>query len=106
MSTIVNENSYLATIELSTVRTFQGFVRMIDNAIALPEYFGGSMDALDDCMRDLSWLNSDNITLQFVRPKKIKNNTLYQNILDSITLWQEFWDHASHQKKVVIKWCD
>ena len=43
------------TFRLYNIRHRQAFFNLLGQAL-LPDYFGGSWDALDGCMRDLSWL--------------------------------------------------
>jgi hypothetical protein len=40
------------------LRRKQDVLRELDRALKFPDYFGWNWDALDECLRDLSWLGA------------------------------------------------
>jgi hypothetical protein len=48
-----------ATVDGAAVRSKQDLMEALRAALELPDYFGGNWDALDEVLRDLSWLQGD-----------------------------------------------
>ncbi|SDI20253.1 barstar family protein [Propionivibrio dicarboxylicus] len=42
-------------VDLSRARNVPGFIKAMQRDLAFPEWFGGNLDALLDCLTDLSW---------------------------------------------------
>ena len=72
----------------------------MQQTLMLPDYFGGSWDALDDCMRDLSWPPEQEITLTFQGLPNVPQ-PLRTQIADSLELWRTYW-HTQNGKTVII----
>ena len=47
---------HVATIDVAAVRGKQAFVEMLARELRFPSYFGGNWDAVEECIRDMSWL--------------------------------------------------
>lgn len=45
----------LARVDLAGARDKEALLARLAMALALPEWFGGNWDALEDCLTDLSW---------------------------------------------------
>ncbi|GAA2834258.1 barstar family protein [Crossiella cryophila] len=43
-------------VDGSTLRTGRAALAAFAEALSFPDYFGGNLDALYDCLTDLSWL--------------------------------------------------
>ena len=43
-------------VDLHQARNVPGFIKALSRDLAFPEWFGGNLDALHDCLTDLSWL--------------------------------------------------
>ena len=82
------QNEY--TFRLYNIRHRQAFFSLLGQALLLPDYFGGSWDALDDCMRDLSWLPEHDLTLTFQGLAHVPQ-PLQTQIADSLALWRTYW---------------
>ena len=82
------QNEY--TFRLHGIRHRQTFFILPNQALLLPDYFGSSWDALDDCMRDLSWLPEHDLTLTFQGLAHVPQ-PLQSQIADSLALWQAYW---------------
>ncbi len=48
----------VAPVDLRNCADLDAVMREIADALQFPEWFGGNLDALADCMNDLSWLPS------------------------------------------------
>ena len=88
MPTPHTQNEY--TFRLHSIRHRQAFFSLLGQTLLLPDYFGGSWDALDDCIRDLSWLPEHDLTLAFQGLTHVPQ-PLQTQITDSLTLCQTYW---------------
>ena len=43
-------------VDLHQARNVPGFIKALSRDLAFPEWFGGNLDALHDCLTDFSWL--------------------------------------------------
>lgn len=48
------------------IETKSSLMEAISDALDFPDYFGRNWDALDECIRDLSWLPAGAVTLEHV----------------------------------------
>lgn len=48
-------NMAFFSVDLSRARNVPGFIRAFSRDLHFPEWFGGNLDALHDCLTDLSW---------------------------------------------------
>ena len=62
------------------------------------------LDALDECMRDLSWIQEKEIILNFNNINKLKdrNSELYHLIHDALSFYKQYWEENNHEKIVTI----
>jgi RNAse (barnase) inhibitor barstar len=64
---IPDQDRFLAVLDGKRCRTSDMFYAQINAALMLPDYFGGNLDALYDCLCDLSWLKEKHVTLLVTR---------------------------------------
>jgi hypothetical protein len=59
-----------------------------------PDYFGGNWDALQDCLKDVSWLDEDatHCVLLFDRWEKCTSPALIDILQDAVAGWAEAAD--------------
>ena len=43
-------------VDIHQAHNVPGFIKALSRDLAFPEWFGGNLDALHDCLTDLSWL--------------------------------------------------
>lgn len=82
------QNEY--TFHLHGIRHRQAFFSLLVQTLLLPDYFGGSWDALNDCMRDLSWLPEHDLTLTFQGLAHVPQ-PLQTQIADSLASCRAYW---------------
>src|SRR5258706_1161745 len=71
--------TYVGEIDGNTAIDIPSFFNEIAKAFNFPDYFGSNYDALDECMNDLSWIDSTNFILY------IKNYKAFLKSEDSKT---------------------
>ncbi|HHX2517446.1 TPA: barstar family protein [Neisseria subflava] len=100
----MNTNKKIIDINLLKLRTKQNFLNILNQELNFPSYFGSNLDALDECMRDLSWIQEKNIVLNFNNIDKLKdrNSELYYLIYDALSFYKKYWKENNHGKIVTI----
>lgn len=71
--------------------------RALVPALALPDYFGVNWDALEECLKDLSWIDKRAVAIvhEDLPALQKKELTTYLSILsDSAAGWKEGEEHA------------
>ena len=48
----------------ASIRSKQKLLRILADELRLPDYFGHNWDALEECLRDLSWLPEGNVQIR------------------------------------------
>ena len=43
------------SVDLQDAHNVPGFIKALNRDLAFPEWFGGNLDALNDCLTDFSW---------------------------------------------------
>lgn len=86
------------------LRTSNQFIKVIAENCQFPSYFGGGYDAMNNCMRDLSWFNEEKIVVEFnnLNQLKTKNLAMFEKVTDSINFWQSYWQNQS-DKTVIFR---
>ncbi len=56
-------NAYIGIIDGNACTTLDAFYKEIKTALQFPNYFGNNLDALDECLNDLSGIEEEYIIL-------------------------------------------
>lgn len=79
-------------VDLSEVKTVEGLHAELKEALELPDYYGGNLDALHDCLTDIAVkaTEADPITVTFAGYKKAKRALgsdfhNFRNVLNDVT---------------------
>ncbi|SRR5258708_5921800 len=60
---ISDELYYVAILDGSDCRTLKSFLKEIGKSFKFPSYYGQNLNALNDCLNDLEWLDKPNYLL-------------------------------------------
>ncbi len=64
MNNYLNSGDYfIAAIDGKKCVDIKSFLVEIGRAFSFPEHYGENLDALDDCLNDLDWIDKDNFAL-------------------------------------------
>ena len=58
-----NKESFVTGIDGTQCQTIESFLKQIGRAFSFPNYYGENLDALNDCINDLSWISKNNYIL-------------------------------------------
>lgn len=87
-----NRNFDNLTVDLSGIKTVEELHAALKEAFAFPDYYGGNLDALHDCLMDIAVkaTEADPITVTFAGYKKAKRALgsdfhNFRNVLNDVT---------------------
>ena len=67
----ISEDLYfIAIINGKECKTLQDFLTRIGKAFKFPSYYGHNLNALNDCLNDLEWLNKPNYVFIIRNPQE------------------------------------
>lgn len=89
------------TFNLSTIKSKHHFLRKMREFFEFPTYFGNNFDALDECMRDLSWFCQDDVIIEFYNLDRIDSHQLREFIQECLVGYKEYWEN-NNKKKINI----
>ena len=96
-------------IDLKNVKNSSSFIKKMDDVFHFPPYFRkNSYDSMNDCMRDLSWIEEDETIIIFKNLNFLKerNEKLFSDISASLELYRDFWNNSTDSKnnvKIIIE---
>jgi RNAse (barnase) inhibitor barstar len=61
------KNQFIAVVDGKRCKTMAELYVQLNAALQLPDYFGGNLDGLYDCLCDLSWIEQQHVQLIFTR---------------------------------------
>jgi RNAse (barnase) inhibitor barstar len=73
---------------------------------SFPDYFGRNWDAVDECLRDLSWLPADGYALVVVAAEELWRRAprLAARLVESWTFCAEHWGRRETPFHLVFEW--
>ncbi|MDO4879889.1 MAG: barstar family protein [Capnocytophaga sp.] len=105
MSNASKKGSLEFHINLKNIKNERAFLMKMKESFQLPDYFGFTLDGLDDCMQSLEWIEHKQILAKFYHLEEVKahNEVLYSEILSSLHLYNQYWQD-SPEKKVIFEY--
>ncbi|WP_392423332.1 barstar family protein [Eikenella halliae] len=87
--TLIRPDALAISVDLSRIKTPHSLMQRMQEAFELPAYFSGSLDSLNDCMRDLDWLPQRKIHIAFCGLTDLKQRQpkLFADIADCLELY-------------------
>ena len=67
---ISEEAYYIGMLEGSECNTMKSFLKQIGKTFKFPSYYGKNLNALNDCLNDLEWINKPNYILIITHSNK------------------------------------
>jgi len=96
---------FIAIIDGIECKTLKDFLKKIGEAFKFPSYYGNNLNALNDCLNDLEWLNKPNYLLIIRNPKEflIKEPAdIYNHIIHLLeevsTQWKNVPNYAGEEE--------
>ena len=71
-------------VNLADAKTVPGFIEAISRDLSFPEWFGGNLDALHDCLTDLSWLPASGYVIVLDRFSALQGNPTSFAVLNAV----------------------
>ena len=102
--TLIRLDALAISVDLSRITPPHRLMQRMQEAFELPAYFNsGSLDSLNDCMRDLGWLPQREIHIAFCGLADLKQcrPTLFADIADCLELYRTYWHGTPQEHKIV-----
>ncbi len=64
-------DTFVAVIDGSTLSKIEDFYAAISRALNFPDYFGENLDALDEMLYDLDWIEHDHVLLLITNSQQL-----------------------------------
>jgi hypothetical protein len=82
------------SVNLEDARNVPGFIRALSRDLDFPEWFGGNLDALHDCLTDFSWHPAPGYVIAIDNCTALSANVtsfaIFNEVLSSVVeTWQE-----------------
>ena len=71
-------------VSLAGAKTVPGFIKAISRDLSFPEWFGGNLDALHDCLTDLSWLPASGYVIVLNNFSALQGNPTSFAVLNAV----------------------
>ena len=99
----LRRNAMEIHVDLRNVRSERAFLNKMKETFSLPDYFGYTLDGLDDCMQSLEWIEQKQVLAKFYHLDDVRQNNeaLYGQIVDSLNLYKAYWTGNPDKKSVI-----
>lgn len=107
MSTYIRKNALEFHVDLRNVQNERAFLSTMKETFSLPDYFGYTLDGLDDCMQSLDWIEYQHVLAKFYHLDDLRqyNEALYGEIRKSLDLYRAYWvGNPDPNKKVQFEY--
>ena len=93
------------TLTLRNVRSSNELLKLFARTFRFPDHFGGNWAALDDCMRDLAWLQETHVVVRLRGMDALaeRDPALHRELLESIELWLQYWRDRDEVVRFVVE---
>ena len=71
-------------VSLDGAKTVPGFIKAISRDLSFPEWFGSNLDALHDCLTDLSWLPASGYVIVLDNFSALQGNPTSFAVLNAV----------------------
>jgi RNAse (barnase) inhibitor barstar len=98
---------HIAAIDGKRCRDIESFLVEIGHAFSFPEYYGRNMNALNDCLNDLDWIDKDSYVLiinhfeSFISESEEDKNDVI-NFLNEIAQEWKNYDGADNDETRIL----
>lgn len=90
----------VAKIDGKKAKTLEKFYKIIGNELHFPDYFGENLDAFDEMINDLSWLEEDAVILIFTHLEAFLSQEISEDDEDVKGLILSLLDQAADDQNV------
>ena len=104
---IIN-NTLSIMIDGTEVRTKEQLLTIMKEALSFPDYFGMNWDALDECIKDLSWLKEIDLieilitnSIQILSLASEKDKTIFHSIMNTTV---DYWTNTGTRLVLFIRY--
>ena len=70
----LRKNAMEIHVDLRNVRNERAFLNKMKETFSLPDYFGYTLDGLDDCMQSLEWIEQKQVLAKFYHLDDVRQN--------------------------------
>lgn len=92
----LDPDRFHTTIHSQKYHTLDQFYSLIARRMHFPEYFGNNLDAFEECMTDLDWINEKQIVIEFRDSENLlkeesskTRSTIWHIIKDACNFWKQ-----------------
>jgi RNAse (barnase) inhibitor barstar len=90
-------------VEIDDVQSNKAqLIRALSDSIGFPEYFSGNWDSFEECLNDLSWIETKGIALIHRSLPLSENRRDFEIYLDILRNASSQWDSAEEHDLLII----